>query len=79
MAILKDQETGAPTRKVQVSSLTALPTAIIGAPVILWIWGMIAPGQEMPLEVAAAIGGFVTWAVQSITAYMTKNRAGEGS
>lgn len=72
---LVEQPSAAPTRKVQAGAITGGVTALAGAPVVVaWLWEMFSD-KPMDAGVAVALGGVLTWLVQTVTSYWVKNRA----
>jgi len=67
-----NQPTAAPTRKVVIGTVGGL-TGGAGVAVVL-VWVLKTNGIELPVEVAAVIGGWIGALGASISAYMTKER-----
>jgi len=67
-----NQPTGKITRKVAGGALGGV-TGGAGAAVVL-VWILKTNGVEIPVEVAAVIGGWMGAAGASLSAYMTKER-----
>lgn len=72
-----DQPSSAPTRKVAAGFSVGAVGAIGIAPLVLWVWGLMMPQAEMPVEVAGIIGGGLTWLMQFAASYMTREKQPE--